>query len=176
MSGPLDVRVGGIGQLARVVALVEAAYRGPEAAASWTTEAHLLGGQRTDVAEVIGLMVSVRDVVLVAGDRRDPVACCTVGRHQGRVSFGMFAVRPSGQGGGTGRAVLAAAERYAVDRWNASAMHLSVIAQRDALIAWYERRGYERTGETTPFPYGDERFGLPKRDDLHFVGLRRRLS
>ena len=40
--------------------------------------------------------------------------------------------------------------------------------QRDDLIAWYERRGYRRTGKMSPFPYGDERFGIPKRPDLEF--------
>ena len=52
-------------------------------------------------------------------------------------------------------------------------MEMTVIAQREDLIAWYERRGYTRTGETRPFPYGDERFGRPRRDDLVFVVLRK---
>jgi hypothetical protein len=54
-------------------------------------------------------------------------------------------------------------------------MDLEVIAQRDKLIEFYVRRGYEPTGATTPFPYGDERFGIPQRDDLHFVVLQRDL-
>jgi hypothetical protein len=53
---------------------------------------------------------------------------------------------------------------------------MTVIAQRAELIAWYERRGYVRTGETRPFPYGDERFGRPLRDDLHFVVLEKQLG
>ena len=47
-------------------------------------------------------------------------------------------------------------------------MHMKVIDVRHDLMAWYERRGYRRTGEYSPFPYGDERFGLPRRDDLRF--------
>jgi hypothetical protein len=47
-------------------------------------------------------------------------------------------------------------------------MHMTVIVQRTELIGYYERRGYRRTGELHPFPYGDERFGLPQRDDLAF--------
>jgi hypothetical protein len=35
--------------------------------------------------------------------------------------------------------------------------------------------GYRRTGATQPFPYGDERFGTPLRDDLHFIVLEREL-
>ena len=39
----------------------------------------------------------------------------------------------------------------------------TVIRQREALIAWYERRGYQRTGELKSFPYGDESVGAPRR-------------
>jgi hypothetical protein len=38
------------------------------------------------------------------------------------------------------------------------------------------RRGYVRTGELTPFPYGDERFGVPMRDDLAFETLTKKLG
>ncbi|MFA7541555.1 MAG: GNAT family N-acetyltransferase, partial [Lysobacterales bacterium] len=47
---------------------------------------------------------------------------------------------------------------------------------RDSLIAWYQRRGYAVTGEQMPFPYGDERFGIPRRDDLHFIILEKPLQ
>lgn len=67
-----------------------------------------------------------------------------------------------------GRRVIAEAERLAAEKWGVRAMRMTVISAREELIAWYERRGYRRTGETTPFPYGDERFGLPLRDDLAF--------
>jgi hypothetical protein len=53
---------------------------------------------------------------------------------------------------------------------------MTVVNLRDTLIAWYERRGYAPTGETEPFPYGDARFGAPRRDDLAFVVLRKRLD
>jgi hypothetical protein len=53
---------------------------------------------------------------------------------------------------------------------------MTVIEQRDELIAWYERRGYARTGRHAPFPYGDARFGEPKRPDLRFVVLEKRLE
>jgi hypothetical protein len=46
---------------------------------------------------------------------------------------------------------------------------------RDALIAWYLRRGAHKTRETEPFPYGDDRFGAPLRDDLSFLVLEKKL-
>ena len=61
--------------------------------------------------------------------------------------------------------------------WNESdeQSHVLGVWQRGELIAWYERRGYSRTGEERPFPAHDPRFGLPKRDDLAFVVLEKTL-
>ena len=80
----------------------------------------------------------------------------------------MFAVDPTLQGGGVGKLVMAEAERVAKDDFGCMRMEMTVISVRDEPIAWYERRGYRRTGKYKPFPYGDERFGIPKRDDLKF--------
>jgi hypothetical protein len=55
-------------------------------------------------------------------------------------------------------------------------MRMTVIRQRTDLIAWYRRLGFEPTGETEPFPYGDDRFGRPRRDDLDFLVLSRPLE
>ncbi|MEO9220882.1 MAG: GNAT family N-acetyltransferase, partial [Mycobacteriaceae bacterium] len=89
--------------------------------------------------------------------------------------FGMFSVRPDQQGYGVGDALLTEAERIAVAEWGATGMHLTVIVQRAELIAWYERRGYERTEQLSPFPYGDPRFGVPRRPDLAFLLLVKEL-
>lgn len=171
-----DVRIGGIAELPRVLALIQDAYRGEPSRAGWTTEADLLEGGRADADMVRPLMVSLHDVVLLRGERGNPHACCHVHHTDGRASFGLFAVHPSRQGRGAGGTLLQAAERHARERWSAAALHLSVIAHRSELIAWYERRGYARTGETQPFPYGDERYGRPLRDDLELVVLRRALG
>ncbi len=83
-------------------------------------------------------------------------------------------VRPDLQNKQLGRRLLNAAEEFAKER-GAHRMRMTVVNVRKALIAWYERRGYTLTGETRPFPYGDERFGRPLRDDLHFVMLQKDL-
>jgi hypothetical protein len=72
-------------------------------------------------------------------------------------------------------ALLTEAERYARTEWGATDLQMTVLTQRRELIDWYARRGYHATGETKPFPYGDERFGLPKRSDLSFEVLLKRL-
>jgi len=158
--------------------LVESAYRGEASRAGWTTEADLLDGQRTDAAAVAETVASASSIVLVAVDEAGSlVACCQLDRHDDGIShFGLFAVRPGLQSAGVGRNLLGHAEHYARDMFGAHTLELTVIAQRIELIGWYERRGYQRTGQTRPFPYGDERFGLPRRDDLHFVVMSKPLS
>lgn len=109
--------------------------------------------------------------MLLAERDGELLACCQL-EHRGETAyFGMFSVRPNRQGGGLGRAVLARAEAVARERWGVTGLEMTVIVQREDLIAWYERRGYRRTGEFSPFPYGDERFGVPRRPDLRFEKL-----
>ena len=70
----------------------------------------------------------------------------------------------------------AEAERIAREEWQLPTMRMTVIDIRDELIAFYERRGYGRTGIKKPFPYGDERYGIPKRKDLRFEILEKPLT
>lgn len=156
-----------LADVAELVALIESAYRGDTSRGGWTTEADLLHGQRTDAAGVTAVVTGAGSRMLVAEQDGLMVACCQL-EERGPVGyFGMFAVRPGHQGGGLGRQVLAEAERRERER-GAEAMHMTVIVQRTELIGYYERRGYRRTGELHPFPYGDERFGRPQRADLAF--------
>lgn len=176
-SDELMFAVAGVIDVPAVVTLVESAYRGEASRAGWTTEADLLAGQRTDAALVADLVRRPDSVVVLA--RRDAalVGCCHVASVEpGLATFGMFAVAPSRQGAGIGRAILSEAERVARDRWHATRMQMTVLSQRRDLIAFYERRGYQVTGAVEPFPYGDERYGLPLRDDLEFAVLERLLE
>lgn len=173
---PARLHVAGVRALSGLLGLVQAAYRDPDVTGGWTTEADLIGGTRTDAGLVLALVTGTRDTVLLLGEPSAPVACCAVGFRDGRASLGLFAVRPGEQGRGVGTAVLRGAERYVRTRWAADALHLAVVSGREELIAWYERRGYARTGETEPFPYGDARYGTPRRDDLELVVLRRPLA
>lgn len=159
-----------------IVALVTSAYRGDASRQGWTTEAHLLDGPRIDAELLADDLANPAGRVLVGFDGADLVACCNVVRRAENVGyFGMFAVSPTRQGAGIGKEVLQEAERVARDEWGLAALEMTVLEQRPELIAFYERRGFEPTGEFSPFPYGKARFGKPKRDDLRMVVLSKPL-
>jgi GNAT superfamily N-acetyltransferase len=158
-----------------IVALVESAYRGDASRAGWTTEADFLEGQRTDAREVERCIERDRSRILLAERDGELLACGHACIDGDAGHFGMFSVRPSLQGNALGTRLLAEAERIVRDEWHVPRMRMHVIDIRDELIAFYLRRGYRRTGATSPFPYGDERFGIPLRDDLRFELLEKGL-
>ncbi len=158
-----------------LVELVTSAYRGDASRAGWTTEADLLDGARIDAERLAADIERPRSVILLGEAGDETLACAHVAAEDGAGYFGMFSVRPSLQGQGIGKAMLDEAERIARDEFAQPAMRMTVIDVRDELIAYYARRGYRRTGVHKPFPYGDERFGIPKRDDLRFEVLEKAL-
>jgi ribosomal protein S18 acetylase RimI-like enzyme len=157
--------------------LIESAYRGESSRAGWTTEADLLDGQRTDPDDLADILADPKQALLTARRDGEPVGCILIAdRGEGTGYFGMLSIRPTLQGGGLGRQLVEAAHAALAERFGACRVRISVFPQRETLIAWYERLGYRRTGETLPFPYGNPRFGLPKRDDLYFVVMERELG
>jgi GNAT superfamily N-acetyltransferase len=170
------VRRAVVGDVPAIVSLVESAYRGEVSHQGWTTEADFLDGQRIDAAGVVEIIEKSGSVVFLSEDASgELLACCHLEKQGDACYFGMFSVRPGLQGSGLGRFMLAAAENFARAEWKCTKVEMTVISIRAELIAWYERRGYHRTGRFKPFPYGDERFGIPKRDDLKFELLEKKL-
>jgi len=178
----LFFRDAGSSDIPAIVTLVESAYRGDVSRQGWTTEADFLDGQRTDPAGVADIIAKPFSRVLLgelpapgAGQVGQMLACCHLEKLGDACYFGMFSVLPTLQGGGIGKCMVGEAERIARAEWKCTKMEMTVISIRDELIAWYERRGYRRTGVYKPFPYGDERFGIPKRNDLRFEVLEKSL-
>lgn len=163
--------------LAELAALMNRAYRGAREAA-WNNETAYLSGDRTSEAllrEEVAGSPSARLLKWIEGDDPAPRGCVWLEPlDAGTWYLGSLCVDPDRQQSGQGRTLLAAAEAWARER-GAARVRMSVVNVRESLVAWYARRGYAPTGETHPFPYGDDRIGTPLRDDLAFVVLEKAL-
>jgi ribosomal protein S18 acetylase RimI-like enzyme len=158
---------------AAVVELANAAYRG---LGGWTTEAAYIAGLRLSdqrLREDLAAKPEAHLLVYREEDASELIGTVWLEpKGDGVWYLGLLTVRPALQERKLGRSLLTAAEDYAKDR-GAVRMRMTVVNVRETLIAWYQRRGYELAGETEAFPYGDERFGRPLRDDLGFVVLEK---
>lgn len=160
-----------------VVALVNSAYRGDSSRAGWTTEADILGGQRTDAAEVAQSITEAGSVFLLCLHDGETVGSVHLLRQDARTAYlGMLVIKPGLQGRGLGSRLMDEAERFLMEQWGVSCLQMQVITLREELIAFYERRGFSRTGEFKPFPSGEPRFGLPKVPGLKFEMLEKTLG
>ena len=150
-------------------ALLEAAYRGDSARRGWNHEADILDDERTAPGEVEALLADEAVTILTAREGAALIGCVAVTIKGAALAYlGMLCVAPDLQSAGLGRRLLDAAEDHA-RALGIAAMEMTVIDTRVALIAWYERRGYSRTGETRPFP-------VPRDPPVTFVVLEKPLG
>lgn len=176
--------------------LLDRCYRQSE---GWTNEADLVGGIRITTDELATVIVDPKHYVFVYprtdtgkrdGQETDELLGCIavdmqnqVTRHdsiaKSRAYIGMFAVNPELQGHGVGHEILQAAETFAnrhlQNRDQPSRLVMSILSHRPELLSYYERRGYQLTGVSMPFPE-DGNNGEPKRQDLQLLELEKTVS
>ena len=153
--------------------LVNSAYRGESSKKGWTTEEHLLGGIRTDEGDLSTLLQKENVTILKFTDSGKIIGSVYLEKQADKLYLGMLTVSPELQGGGIGKKLMQAAEDLAKEN-NIPKVSMTVISVRKELIKYYERRGYNHTGETKPFPMNDPKFGLPKQD-LEFIVMEKEL-
>ena len=161
-------------EAASISLLVNSAYRGDSSRKGWTTEADFLDGQRTDEASILELISDPSAQIELAYDTDHPaVILGSVYLNfavPNTLYFGMLTVEPGLQTKGIGKQLLSHLEIRAREK-KCQRIRMTVIRGRDELIAFYERRGYQATGKTEPFPMHDPRFGIPKKtlEFLEFI-------
>lgn len=144
--------------------LINRAYRGEASEQGWTTEAHLLAGQRTDEADLHEQFLAPDATFLLARTEAGGLVGSVFLQPQGPdLYLGMLSVEPTRQAQGIGRQLVAAAGELARRR-GCTGIRITVIAVRHELLAWYERLGFRPTGATVDFPT-DTRFGIPRQPD-----------
>lgn len=155
-------------------ALVNSAYRGESSRQGWTTEADFLDGIRVDKERLMEIIQRADSEILKALDAQNTITGCVhLEKHRKKLYLGMLTVSPALQNKGIGKLLLAAAEEEA-KRLRCDSVYMTVLTERDTLIAWYERHGYRNTKQRKPFPMDNPRFGLPKKH-LEFVVLEKTL-
>ncbi len=171
--------------------LLNRCYRQAE---GWTNEADLVGGIRTTKAELAAVIADPKHYVFIYpktdtglrdGEESGELLGCIAVDMKTNVPFsnhayiGMFAVHPELQGEGVGHVILQAAETFANRHLQSSVqpsrLTMSILSHRPELLAYYERRGYQLTGITMPFPE-DGNNGEPKRKDLQLLELEKIIS
>jgi ribosomal protein S18 acetylase RimI-like enzyme len=158
----------------KLVELVNSGYRGEASKKGWTTEADLLEGDlRIDLPSLQDMLNGPGATILkVESPRGDIVGCVYLQKQEKGLYLGLLTVSPELQAGGIGKQLLVASEIYAKG-YECPCIFMRVISRRVELIAWYERHGYQKTGETKPFPT-DQQFGIPTAP-LEFIILKKAL-
>jgi GNAT superfamily N-acetyltransferase len=138
-----------LSDVAAIVALMESAYRGEESKKGWTSEGDIIDGPRTNEAEITEAIIDPNSYFVIATDATRSVTGCACLTREGEAGyFGKFAVRPTLQGGGLGKVLLQTCEDLAVGHFGVTRMKMTVVDGRRELEAFYERRGYARTGHS----------------------------
>lgn len=152
----------------------------------WTNESSLVGGIRTTAAEIESIINNPDNYFFVYPELKAASAekeetgkilasiSVTFKRESNSAYIGLFAVDPSLQGQGVGHQVLEAAETFATRHLGRHSdevrLTMSILSQRPDLQAYYERRGYQLSGNSQPFPV-DSNNGEPKVDDLRLLEM-----
>lgn len=152
--------------------LVNLTYRGE---VGWTRETHLVEGNRTDYAEIETAFLDTDAYFLIIQTEQRLVASIYIKKTEDSIYIGYFAIHPDFQGKGLGKAILKHAEADALKRFKAQRFTMYVVSQREELIAFYERRGYRRTGRVEPFPT-HLGAGIPKIQGLSIEYLEKPIN
>lgn len=131
--------------------LVNNAYRGENSKKGWSTEADLIEGIRVN-EEMLTEMLSHPDAVILKSTADDGTleGCVYLDVQGDRLYLGLLTVSPELQAKGLGKFLLQAGEDYGKQK-NLKGVFMKVLTLRPELVAWYERKGYHKTGEAEIF-------------------------
>lgn len=97
------------------------------------------------------------------------IGCVHTEIEKDTMNVGMLCVLPNLQGKGLGKQIIAKVDQLAKDK-GCKASSISVLSRRTELLEFYQRRGYNFTGEK--FPWTNDCFGKPKIP-LEFLVLKK---
>ena len=138
-------------QVTEITNLVNSAYRGETSKKGWTTEAHILEGNRITETELTEILQDTNNTFLVYQENEKIIGTVLLTNKKTELYLGMLTISPELQNAGLGKKLLQAAENVA-QTLNLPKISMTVITIREELIAWYQRNGYSDTGKRESFP------------------------
>lgn len=162
--------------IAEIMDVVNLAYRGGKASVAWKNENHLVQGPRI-VREDLEKYISTAGSAILLLRTISGVLAGTVQieKHADEAHIGMLSVHPEYQNFGLGKRLLLMGEDYASKNFHCKTGKMFVFGGRHELLAWYQKMGYESTGETKPF-FGPESGLTPLVQNPHFVVVAKELN
>lgn len=154
-----------------ICGLINLTYRGE---LGWTRETHIVEGNRTTRDEIEAAIRNPDAYFFIVKQKKILVSCIYVEKQNNIAYIGFFSVHPSFQGKGIGKYILKQAESFALKELETRKYVMFVVSQRSELIAFYERRGYVRTGKIEAYPL-HLGIGVPKIDGLTIEYLEKRV-
>lgn len=159
-----------------IAELVNKAYRpASKATCGWTHESAIVTGSRISPAQIEQILSQPHNRIFLLLQENELVASIQATLLNRSIELGMFAVDPSRQNSGIGSRLMAYAEQTAGAEANAVTAQIYVVHTQDALMQFYERRGYRTTGKIEPYPV-DAGVGTPKGIELHLVHMVKQLQ
>ena len=154
-----------------ITRVVNSAYQGEPGSKSWTSESHLVAGQRTTEDLVRNLLQQPANTIFkCTNDEQKILGCMLLEKKPHTLYLGMLSVSPQEQASGVGRALVQYAENIA--RTNKyTTITITVIDLRHELIDWYKRQGFVPTGKVEPFSNASSK----ALADFSFVELQKLL-
>ena len=145
----LNIRNAKIDDVAQLVELINLAYRA-QSERSWTTEKAFVDGTRI-TNEQLSEDLNRSNFKLFVGENEQGllVACIGLSLDHNSVEIGTFAIDSSVQNLGYGKQML---NYVAQSCSEVRDLIMYVLDVRSELIAYYQRRGYQITGHTEPYP------------------------
>jgi ribosomal protein S18 acetylase RimI-like enzyme len=148
----LNIRNAKIDDVAQLVELINLAYRA-QSERSWTTEKAFVDGTRITNEQLNGDLSRSNFKLFVGENEGLLVACIGLSFDHNSVEIGTFAIDPTIQNLGYGREMLNYVEVYVAQSCSeVRDLIMYVLDVRSELIAYYQRRGYQITGHTEPYP------------------------
>lgn len=156
--------------LQEIVELLNTAYRSN---LGWTHEHDIITGDRIRQVQLQHQLEQSNFKLFVLKVDHQLVGCIGLTHQDEAVEIGSFAIQPEKQNLGYGAVLLKFVEQYVADMQLGLDLIMSVLNIRHELIAYYQRKGYQQTGETFPYPL-DAHVGVPKVP-VHLLILKKTL-